>query len=60
MVKADAGLEQGGGGCPDLGPYLLGGGAVGPVVRIRNVGDNVVHLEGVGRIPPQDVPQADS
>ena len=32
MVKADAGLGKGWGGCPDLGPDILGSDSVGPVV----------------------------
>ena len=51
--KADAGVEQGGGGCPDLGTDILGGDSVGNVVRVRDVGDDAAHQEGVGRITPQ-------
>ena len=56
MGEADTGIDQGGGGCPDLGPYILGGGSVSPVVRVRDMGDDAAHREGVGQIPPQDGP----
>ena len=46
-------------GCPDLGPDILGGGTVGIVVRVKDVGDNPTHWEDVGRIIPQGGPQAD-
>ena len=54
----DAGLEQGGGGCLDLGPDILGGGAVGPAIHTRDVGDVTMHQEGIGRILQQDGLQA--
>ena len=44
---------------PDLGPDILGGGSVGPVVRVGDVGDDTTHREGVGRIPSHVGPQAD-
>ena len=59
MGEADAGIEQGGGGCRDLGPDILGGGSVGPVVQVIHMDDDAAHWEGVGRIPPQGGPQAD-
>ena len=57
--EADAGFEQGGGGCLELGPDILGGSSVGTVVQVRDVGDGAAHWEGVGRIPPHGGPQAD-
>ena len=57
MVKADTGLGKGGGGCPDHGTDILGSDSFGPVVYMD---DDAAHLEGLGRIPPQGVPQADS
>ena len=51
--KADAGLDQGGVGCPDLGTDILGGSSSGPLVQVRYVGDDAAHWEGVERIPPQ-------
>ena len=38
LGTADEGAEQGGCGCPDLGPDLLGDGPVGHDVRVRDVG----------------------
>ena len=38
---------------------MLGVGPVGNVVRVGDLGDNPLHWEGVGRIPPQGGPQAD-
>ena len=57
--RADAGLGQGGGGFPVLGPDIIGGGAVGTTVSFIDVGDDATHWEGVGQIPPQGGPQAD-
>ena len=60
MGEDDRCLEKGGGGgCPDLGPDILGGGSVGPLVRVRDVGDDAAHREGAGNIPPQGGPQGD-
>ena len=59
MGEVDADLEHGGGGCTDLGPYIIGSGAVVPVVRVRDVGDDALLWEGDGPIPPQGGPQTD-
>ena len=59
MGKADTSVDQGGGGCSDLGSDILGGGSVGNVVWVRDVGDDAAHQEGVERIPPQGGLQAD-
>ena len=62
MVEVDTaelGDDQGGCGCPDLGPYIIGGGSVGHDLRVVDVGHDTTHWEGFGRIPPQVVPQAD-
>ena len=56
---ADKGAEQGGCGYPDLRPYLLGSVTVGHVVEVGDFGDDPPKWKGVGRIPPQGVPQAD-
>ena len=45
---ADKGVDQSGVGCLNLGPYPLGGGPVGPIVRVVNVGDEPPYWEGVG------------
>ena len=52
-------LDQGRRRYPDLRTYILGGGEFGPVIRIRDVGDDDMHWEGVGRIPPHGGPKAD-
>ena len=54
-----ANIDQGGGGCPDLKPDIIGCGAVGPVVRVRDGGDDIVNWEDVRRIPSQGGLQAD-
>ena len=41
--KANTGLEQGGCGCPDLGPDVLGGVSVSHVVRVEDMGDDTVY-----------------
>ena len=56
--EADADIYQGGGGYLDLGPDILCGGSVGPVVKVRDVGYDATHQEGAGRIPQQGVPLA--
>ena len=53
------GIGKGGNGCPEVGNNLRGGGPGGSTVCVRDVGDDTTHWEGFGRIPPQDVPQAD-
>ena len=57
--EADAGLEKGGGGCPELRTGILEGGPVGPAICIQDVGDDATHQEAVGRIPTQGGPQVD-
>ena len=57
MGKDDAGVDQGGGGCSDIGPDIIGCGSIGPIVRVRDMGDVAAHKLGVGRIPPQGGPQ---
>ena len=59
MGEADAGVYQGGGRCLDLGTDILGGDSVGNVVRVRDVGNEPPHWEGVGRIPSQGCLQDD-
>ena len=59
MGAADSGVEQGGFGCPDLGPDLPGGGSVGNDLWVGDVGRDTLHWEGFGRIPPQGGPQSD-
>ena len=59
MGAADSYFDQGRSGCPYIGTYLLGGGAIGPAVWVRDMGPDAAHEEYVGRIPPQGGPQAD-
>ena len=56
----DSYIEKGGSGCPDTRTYLLGGSAMGHAVWVRDMGPDTAHEEGVGRIPPQGGPQADT
>ena len=57
---AGEGSEHRGCGCPDPRTYLLGSGIFGHAVRVRDVGHNTPHWEGVLRIPPQGLLKADS
>ena len=59
MGEADTVLEQGGGRFPELRPNIIGGDSVGPLVWVGDVGDDSVHQEGVGQIPPQGGPQTE-
>ena len=56
---ADSDIEQGGSRCPDIGTYLLGGGEIGPSIRVRDMDPDGAYEEGFGQIPPQGVPQDD-
>ena len=56
---ADLDIEHGGSGWLDIGTDLLGGSAIFHAVRVRDIGPDAVHEEGVGQIPPQGGPQAD-
>ena len=52
------GVGKGGSGFLDLVNNLRGGGPGGPVVWVVDVGDDTIHWEGVGMVPPQGGPQA--
>ena len=52
MDAADLGIDQVGGGCPDIGAYLLGIGAIVPAIRARDMGPDTAYAEGVGSFPP--------
>ena len=52
MGVADSDIVQGGNGCSDIGTYFLGGGAIGPAIRVRYMGPDTTYEEGVGRILP--------
>ena len=49
---SELGIEQGGSGCPETRKDLLGGGAIGPAIRVRDMGPDAAYEEGVGRIQP--------
>ena len=42
-----------------IGTYLLGGGAIGTDLQVSDMSPGTTNEEGVGRIPPQGVLQAD-
>ena len=52
MGAVDSGIEQGWRGWPDIGAYLLGGGAIGPDIRVRDMGLYAAYVEGVRLLPP--------
>ena len=57
-VKAEVGATDNVAGkrwciCLELGPDIIGGGPVCNDLRVRGVGNDPTHWEGVGRIPPQ-------
>ena len=53
------GVGKGGHGLPDTRNNLRGSGPGGPAVWVGDMGDENLHWDGVGRIPPQGGPQAD-
>ena len=59
MGAADSDIDQGRRRCPYIGTYLLGGGAIGPAIQVRDMGPDAAYEEVVGHIPPQGGPQAD-
>ena len=59
MGAADSDIDQGRRRCPYIGTYLLGGGAIGPAIQVRDMSPDAVYEEGVWRIPPQGGPQDD-
>ena len=56
MGAADSYIDQGGSGCPDIGTDLLGVGAIGTAIRVRDMGPDAAYEEGIGRIPPRSGP----
>ena len=56
---ADESAEQGDCRYPCIRPDILGGSTFGNVVRVRDVGNEPPHWEGVGRIPSQGCLQDD-
>ena len=42
-----------------IGTYLLGDGAIGPAMRVRDTSPDTTYEEGVGQIPLQGGPKAD-
>ena len=59
MGAAVQGFEQVCCVCPYLGENLHGGGSGGSVVWVGYVGDDTVHWDGLGCIPPHGGPQDD-
>ena len=59
MGADESDIDQGGSGCPDIGTDLIGGGSIGTAIRVRYMVPDSNYEEGVGRIPPQGVPQDD-
>ena len=59
MGGAVSGAKQGGSRCMDLEVDLHGGGLGGHDIRVVDVGNDTVHWEGFGQIPPQGGPKAD-
>ena len=59
MSGAAFGVDLGRRGCPELGENLCGGGSGGSIVWVGDVGNDTVHQEDSGQIPPQVVLQAD-
>ena len=59
MGAAGLDIDQGSRGCLDINIDLLGVGAIGANIRVRDMGTDSVYEEGVGRIPPQGGPQDD-
>ena len=58
MSASDEGDDKVGWGYLDLGPDLLGGGPVGHDVWVGDVGCDLLHWEGFGRITSQGDPKA--
>ena len=52
MGEDDSYIEQIGSVCPDIGTYLLGGGAIDTAIWVRYMGTDTTYEEVVGRIPP--------
>ena len=59
MGAADEGAGQREGRCPDLKLDIFDGSPVNNALRVRDMGNDPTHQEGVGKIPPQVGPQAD-
>ena len=52
-VGADGSVnDQGGSRCPDIRADILGGGTIGPNIRVKDMGPDTAYAEGVGQIPP--------
>ena len=56
MGAAELNIDQVGSGCSDIGKNLLGGGEMGPAIRVRDMGPDAAYEEGIGRIPPRSGP----
>ena len=45
---ADSGVDKGGSECPKIGTDLLGSGAIGLAIRVRDMGPDTAYAEVVG------------
>ena len=52
MGADESHTEKGGSGVLDIGEDLLGGGTIGPALRVRYMGPDPADAEGDGRVPP--------
>ena len=59
MGATESYIDQGERGCPYIETYLLGGDAIGPAIRVRDMVPEAAYEYGVGRITPQGGLQAD-
>ena len=49
---ADSGIEQRGGGCPEIGTSLLGSGVTCRAIQVRDMGPDTAYAEVVGQFSP--------
>ena len=52
MGATESYIDQGERGCPYIETYLLGGDAIGPAIRVRDMVPEAAYEYGVGRITP--------
>ena len=52
MREADSGIDQRRSVRLDIGADLLGSGAIGPAIWVRDMGPDIAYAEVAGRIPP--------
>ena len=49
---SESDIDQRGIGCPYIGTYLLGSGAIGSSIQVIDMGTDAAYEKGVGQIPP--------